>query len=491
MMFRRLALAIVALVLVLGSQAIAFNVVDPTYKFKDPKIADSGVFPFRGPDQCEIALLTNGEISFEARLQTLKNAKHSIRIQALIFTGDEAGRRIAEILIQKKKEGLDVRVIVDALSNPGWASQWMYYDLKQHGIEVEGYEAGYIFQALNELNSINPLIVNKRYHDKLWIIDGETDNRVAIVGGMNIAKEYFRMTNKAAKRWRDQDLAVRGAIIGDMMSAFDRNYDYFKDVKALRGPLNTDLWWRGWRYLTRWIGKLRLNYGRRSKLSMKMVKDAEIRAEKLELEFLPANARFIQSRPRFKETYIEQAYLDSIRSAEKEILIANAYFVPKQDLIDALIEAAHRGVKIKILTNSRETNDLPQLTAVSRYLYFDLLDANFDEATKASNGSIEIFEWQGHEHNEGTIHAKFAVFDRSLTIVGSYNLDPRSADLNSETVLAFENERAADKLASHFLEEDLRKSGSISAEQALEYRFPRGIFDRIALFMSLRLRPLF
>ena len=80
----------------------------------DPKVAASGMLPITNGS---IALLDGGEESLAARLQTLKNAKRSIRIQALIFTADETGTAVARILKEKHKQGLDVRVIVDAFSN--------------------------------------------------------------------------------------------------------------------------------------------------------------------------------------------------------------------------------------------------------------------------------------------------------------------------------------------------------------------------------------
>lgn len=106
-----------------------------------PDVRASGLFPVRSAAECEIAVLAGGEDSFGVRMDLLARARRTIRIQALIFTGDEAGLRVAEVLKQKKQQGVDVGVIVDGVSNPSLQTQWMYFDLKQHGIEVEGYEA--------------------------------------------------------------------------------------------------------------------------------------------------------------------------------------------------------------------------------------------------------------------------------------------------------------------------------------------------------------
>jgi phosphatidylserine/phosphatidylglycerophosphate/cardiolipin synthase-like enzyme len=184
-----------------SAAAIHGTPFDPAKEFAgSPKaeIGKSGLFDVHSADTCQVAVLRNGDDSFAARVQALRKADTSVRIQALIFTGDESGLYIAEILKEKKAQGLDVRVIVDAMSNPVPQTQWMYFDLKQHGIEVEGYETFYL-QWLNEMpvtrhdaadGTTNP---NKRFHEKMWIIDGETDHGVAVVGGLNIANEYFRI----------------------------------------------------------------------------------------------------------------------------------------------------------------------------------------------------------------------------------------------------------------------------------------------------------
>jgi hypothetical protein len=88
------------------------------------EIGISGLFNVHSAETCRIAVLPNGDDSFAARIQALKKADTSVRIQALIFTGDESGLYIAEILKEKKARGLDVRIIVDAMSNPGVQKQF-------------------------------------------------------------------------------------------------------------------------------------------------------------------------------------------------------------------------------------------------------------------------------------------------------------------------------------------------------------------------------
>ena len=452
------------------------------------EVGISGLFKVHPPETCRIAVLPNGDDSFAARIRTLRNADTSVRIQALIFTGDESGLYIAELLKEKKVQGLDVRVIVDAMSNPGPQTQMMYFDLKQHGIEVEGYETFYL-QWVNELPVIShdapdkTTDPNKRYHEKMWVIDGETDHGVAVVGGLNIANEYFRVDPQEPGRyWRDQDVIVKGDVVKDMVTTFERNYEYFHKVKESRGIFNTDKYWSATRTMMKMTGKLNMSHVTDERLD-KVVR--EMADKKLDLKYQHAKSRFFQNRPRFGETYIEQAYLKSIKGAQNEILIANAYFVASATLIETIKDAARRCVKVIILTNSPGTNDLPMLTIVGRDYYDDMLVVNDEPVVKSCDGGgVQIWEWQGrrthaNDQTEGTIHAKYAVFDRRVSIVGSYNMDPRSRKLNSESAIVFENEELSRQLAGLFYKNDLDFSKQITLEDTKEFVDPKDFLYRL------------
>jgi len=452
------------------------------------EIGTSGLFIVHPPETCRIAVLHNGDDSFAARIQALKNADTSVRIQALVFTGDESGLYITELLKEKKAQGLDVRVIVDGLSNPGVQTQWMYFDLKQHGIEVEGYEAFYL-QWLNELpvashdaadEITNP---NKRFHEKMWIIDGETDHGVAVVGGLNIANEYFRIDPQNPSRyWRDQDVIVKGDVVKDMVATFERSFEYFLKIKESRGLLNTNIYWQATRKVLNKTGTVNMNHITDKRLNKNV---RELANKQLDLKYEEAKCRFFQNRPRFGETYIEQAYLKSIKGAKKEILIGNAYFVASSLFVETIKDAVRRCVKVIILTNSPETNDLSMLTIVGRDYYDDILAVNKEPLVRSCNeGGVQIWEWQGRrthatEQTEGTIHAKFAVFDRRISIVGSYNLDPRSRALNSESAIVFENEELSRQLADMFYKNDLDFSKQITLEDTKAFTESAGAIYKL------------
>ena len=458
-------------------------VFGPPQEFVGSPLGDvsrQGLFGIHSPKLNQIALLNNGDESFAARVQLIEKAKKSIRIQALIFSGDESGLYISEILKKKKAEGLVVRVIVDASANLGLQTQWMYFDLKQHGIEVQGYEALYL-EWLNEMPvpflspAKDPEAPNNRYHEKMWIVDGETDQRTAVVGGLNIANEYFRVDpSDPGHFWRDQDVIVKGDIVADMVTTFDRNFDHFLKIKESRGALDTDIYWQTTRRFMDKFGKLTIPYTTRYSLVKRVKKMARM---KLSLNYENTRSRFFHNRPRLEETYIQQAYQKLFDHAEQEIIICNAYFISSDDFIDAVRDAVDRGVRVIILTNSPETNDLPELTMVGRSYYKKILSINGNVEAKKSGGNVQIWEWYGWRYDqsqqtEGTIHAKYAIFDRRYSLVGSYNLDPRSEKLNSETAIVFENDKLSTELAKMFYENDLAYSRQVTPEDANEFNEP-------------------
>lgn len=451
------------------------------------EVNHQGLFDAHHPRDNEIAVLKNGDDSFSARVQLLENAQKSIRIQALIFTGDESGLHIADILKRKKAEGLDVRVIVDASSNLGFQTQWMYFDLKQHDIEVQGYEALYL-EWLNEVPipffspARDPEAPDSRYHEKMWIVDGETNHGVAVTGGLNIANEYFRVDPSDPNgNWRDQDIIVQGPIVSNMVAAFERNFDHFVAIKESRGDLNTDLYWEKTREFLDEVGKLEIPYTTDADL-LKRVR--EMARSKPTLRYVHARSRFFHNRPRLGETYIKQAYRKLIDHARHEIIICNAYFLPSAEFADAIRAAATRGVRVIILSNSPETNDLPEMTMVGRSYYRDILTINEAPRTRESGGGVQIWEWQGRRYDqkrrtEGTIHAKYAVFDRRYALVGSYNLDPRSEKLNSETAVVFESDDLSTALAKIFYENDLTYSRQVTPQDAEAFNEPTDAFYKL------------
>lgn len=412
-------------------------------------------------------LLTNGEAALAERLRLISEARRSIYVQALIFKADTSGRLLAEALIARKKEQpeLDVRVIVDAYANiQDVTAQLLYFDLQNAGIEVEGYETFYL-HWLNEVNLEDWLAGNKRFHEKYLVVDGDR----AIVGGMNIADEYFRCSSDPVLTWRDQDLYLQGPVAGDVHAAFLDNLDWFKSVKQAKPELlNPDAYWELW-------GKRHPAVDlvvQKAQAARWAAADTVIGSPDGVCDGQPVPtqtwtdvpARFLRSRPREGERLIHEEYLRRVRAARSEVVIENAYFVPPPDLQQALVDAAKRGVAVTVITNSDVTNDIPMITKAGRARYLDLVDAG-----------VQVGEWHAEIHGEGTIHAKLAVFDRQATLIGSYNLDPRSLGLNSEDVVVVEHEGLSAELAQWIDAHDRPMVQWVDRAQAVAWADPASL----------------
>lgn len=429
--------------------------------------ADSVWSPPSAREGNSARLLIDGEASFQMRMEMILRARRSIRIQALIWKGDDTGKAVAEALIARKRADpeMDIRVIVDAYSNiQDVKAQLLFFEMKNAGIEVEGFETLYL-HWLNEINLEDWLAGNKRYHEKYWIVDGVA----VVVGGMNIGDEYARIGTDPLLIWRDQDVYLTGPIVGDVVDVFEENFAYFKGIKERKPELfNTDAYWRVWREHNPGVdvalGKT-LEVGRElGELLSKRGTGEASRAPVASPFHDDVRVRFLRARPREGETAIHQAYLHLIRTAKEDVAIANAYFVPTEDLQTALIEAAQRGVTVQVVTNSDATNDIPVITKAGRARYLPLIDAG-----------VQVHEWHAERAGEGTLHAKFAVVDRRVTVIGSHNLDPRSQGLNSEDAVLIDDTRIADELRTYFRERDLPLADRITRDQALDWADPRDL----------------
>jgi phosphatidylserine/phosphatidylglycerophosphate/cardiolipin synthase-like enzyme len=193
--------------------------------------------------------------------------------------------------------------------------------------------------------------------------------------------------------------------------------------------------------------------------------------------------RVVFSRPKFGELYLEKIYIDLINKSKYEVLIENSYLIPSPELLDAFVRASQRGVKIKIITNGPETNEPPiVMTPLARFYYKDLLDINQGNPRH----EVELYEWTGRykgtkDIHFGMVHSKFGVFDRKITLIGSYNFDNISRGFNEEVAVVFEGEELALFIAERFYNFDLDYTERIKYKDALKYKQPRSFGKKILL----------
>lgn len=470
-----------------------------------------------------------GEKSFIERINSLEEAKKSIFVQSLLFRADFSGQMFADLMIKRKSEGVDVKVMIDSLFGLYWDTRStvtqkknnfiMFNNMMAAGIRVYGYAcSGKSFSS--EWRGADFFKIFRRDHQKTWIIDYEFEDsavsKMAITGGMNLTDGYFGLFGRNLQSLRDHDVALKGPIVNEMAKTYLAT---FKD-KALR--------FRATKYDKNCFNPYDPIDERRKYLKFReektkpfvktnvaeeIFKDlivesnipvflgGELLDSTLEddfqlkrPEFVPVKgARFILMRPEEKESYILPAYLDLIGIAKKDIAVANAFFIPPVEFKKALILAAKRGVKVKIITNSMLTNDIPIHLFVGRARYIDYFEGKFfDEFTSGLNDTekmsirknIEIWEFQGRRSeldsmSRGLYHSKYMVVDREVSIVGSYNLTG-SSENNAETAVIFESQEISGELKDIF-SKDRGYSKRITIEQMREFQKPKKIGERIKL----------
>lgn len=341
----------------------------------------------------QVKLLFDGPQTMAAMMQAIESARDHINLETYIFDQDELGLKFADLLIRKQSEGVQVHIIYDSVGTIGTPAE--FFDrMRNAGIK------------LLEFNPINPLSapkgwwLNNRDHRKILVVDG----RVAFTGGINITSDYsesslFRSGRRGApghgnSGWRDTHIQIEGPAVAAIQWLFI-------DVWTERS--DTDLAPRNF------FPKL------------------ERAGDKL--------VRVLGSEPG-GDFEIYKAYVLAIQQAKKSIHITTPYFVPDQQLIQALTDAARRGVDVQIIFPS--VSDAPLVLYAGRSFYSELLRAG-----------VRIFEMQ-----VVILHAKTAVIDGVWSTVGSTNLDMRSflhnheinvvvlgPDFGREMEIAFEEDR--------------------------------------------------
>lgn len=242
----------------------------------------------------EVDLFTDGEDKFDALFEDLKAAKDHIHLLYYIMRDDELGKKLGEILIQKAKEGVQVRVLYDDLGSRRLGRRYIR-SLKQAGAQVEGF-----FPP--KIPKIN-FKINFRNHRKLAIIDG----KIGYIGGFNIGDEYLGKSKKFGY-WRDTHLRVYGEAVANMQSRFILDWN-----QASRNDILYDE-----RYYR-----------------VESTGDVGI--------------QIVSSGPDSDWEQIKYGYIKMILSAKDYIYMQTPYFIPDESLMDALRIAALSGVKIKIM----------------------------------------------------------------------------------------------------------------------------------------------
>ena len=344
--------------------------------------------------QASYRLLQSGEEFFPALIQALDSARQTVQLETYIFDVYGAGSLVAQAIERAARRGIEVQVLVDGVGTPelheSWLRRW-----QAAGVQYR------VFAPLGRLwSSVRLLLAPaywRRLHRKLCVIDGQ----VLFCGGINVLDDLYDPNHGSLQAPRfDFTVRVEGEVAERAAQAMSLLWTRVQVGQSVR-ERQLGQAWETWREAVQRQGVI----WPRSR--------GATRAQLL----LRDNLRFRNS--------IERAYRKAIGQARREVLISNAYFLPGGRLRRALIQAARRGVKVRLLLQGRYEYFMQYHAA--RSVYLDLLQAG-----------VEV-----HEYSTSFLHAKVAVVDGRWSTVGSSNLDPLSLLLAREANVVIEDETFA------------------------------------------------
>jgi putative cardiolipin synthase len=452
-------LGLVALALVLG----ACSSVRPDY-FKTPSkalapVADTAMTRYvetetsSHPGESGFRLLTLNTNALLSRIALADHARHSIDVQYYIFHNDATGRLMAQRLLAAADRGVRVRILLDDINIAGRDRELAALDAHPL-IEVRLFNPFYSRGSSMLSQGVQLLLdgrrLNRRMHNKSFIVD----NQVAIIGGRNIGDEYFSVGD--ALQFRDLDVVTVGPVVGETSRSFDAYWNSeaafpvtaFRtthatraDLDRLRSTLKIDARaFAGTAYARNLFNELP-NGASAARRGDWFWGEAELLADE------PQKIDAGKDNPAFR---IGPQLKIILEAAQKELLLISPYFIPGDSGTRFLAGIIRHGVHVGVLTNSLASND--EAVVHSGYAHYRraLLESGVDlyelRPSEGSKPQTTSFGTSGGV----SLHAKAMVVDRRLTFIGSLNIDPRSALLNTEMGVVVDSPALAGAVVDYF-----------------------------------------
>ena len=393
--------------------------------------------------------LIEGLDALGARLALIDRAERTIDAQYFLMNQYEAGRLFAMKLMEAADSGVRVRLLLDDIFTT--VDDDAFIVLNRHpNIELRLFNPvgrGGIYAA-NYVGNFK--LANRRMHNKSFTVD----NQISIVGGRNIADEYFELLE--GTEFRDFDMLAVGPVATEISVTFDLFWNHILAVpmEAYEGRKDLpDIATARANMDRRALEVSRSVYGKA--LSTHLVQD--LIEDRVEL--FPAKSEVITDDPEKLLNKVSNdhktlitALAGKVVAAESEVLVITPYFIPGKSGVEFWRDITAKGVRVVILTNSLASNNhVPVHGGYARYRRdmieagVEMYEVRVDASTVPEGGVRKSFDAL-------TLHTKAVVIDRRYLLVGSLNLDPRSIDINTEIGVLIDSPDLSNGLTEKFFE---------------------------------------
>ena len=402
-------------------------------------------FPLKGGPDSRIELLEGNPEAWAARWRLVAEARESLDVSYFILHQDVFGLSFLGHLLHKAREGVRIRILLDALgtrmSLDVSGNDYLDTLVGNRNIAVKMYRPLF-FRFTDAFLTLKPIALTASDHDKILIVN----RRLALTGGRNIGAEYFADPEDDALAFRDLDVLLAGREIGASLTAvFESEFESGEarpvapdEVDVVDGGEDLLL---AFRAMDAWLRGLPVPEETRSAIRGKGFSWLDDLAKLPRLrgalrgkpaESIVAEVRLLDSRPRLLESGdpISVSLLRLVHSANRDIVLQTPYLVLPREIVPVFENAAARGVRITVLTNSPNSTDNPPSQAFFLEQWPELL---------ARVPTLRLFVF-GDRHN---LHSKVGTIDGRLVLTGTYNIDPFSMAVNGEVVAAVWSEPLA------------------------------------------------
>lgn len=395
------------------------------------------------PGKSGFGMIRYGRVAFTTRIGMVDLAEKTIDLQVYIWESDETGRILAERLVRAADRGVRVRLLVDDMGVG--ASDEAIASLDAHpNIEIRIFNP-FAHRGSVTLDFVTDLSrVNHRMHNKTFI----TDNSFAVIGGRNVGDHYFSVNPQT--NFRDLDIAAVGPVVRDISRVFDHFWqgDWSVPIAALVDRSYTDA------DLQAGIAHLRENIAKGQYPYSIDADVARLQAHLTELQdgLIWAPGRIVWDDPQSaRETGKTNDLILALRrkldTVKHSFTIESAYFVIGEGGLNRLRGLMDRGVEVRVLTNSLVSNDVLAAHAGHANYREQLVESGAQVYELRPDAGVIKKKWTGE--TMAGLHTKALAFDGESLFIGSFNLDPRSAAINTEAGLYVESPELTAQLLAY------------------------------------------